>query len=290
MTATVSPDPTTSGTPRHAATGPAGDDAAFRRAQLEIFRSSVLKQAKWRALAGAAGAVGDRDALDLGTDNGVISRLFREQGGRWTSADLTDETVQAISRMTGEPAVRLRDARLPFPDRSFDLVVMADLLEHVEDDRLLLAEVRRVLRPGGRAVLNLPHAKPLAVLPPVRHALGLTDAWHGHLRPGYTRRSLERLLPAGLKLVETRTYSRFFSHFLDTALNFVHLRRTKGRGSATAKGTVITGHSLDGGSTRLLQRAYPVMKAFAGLDALLPFTRGYMLLATVERLPESTRS
>lgn len=284
MTTTVTPD-------TGAATRvPAPDERRFREAQLEIFRSSVLKQAKWAALSGAAGDVRDRDALDLGTDNGVISFLFRERGGRWTSADLTDETVEAISRMTGERAVRLHDARLPFPDRSFDLVVMADLLEHVEDDRLLLAEVRRVLRPGGRAVLNLPHAKPFAILPPVRHALGLTDAWHGHLRPGYTRRSLARLLPPGLALVEARTYSRFFSHLLDTALNFVHLRKTKGRGSATAKGTVITGHSLDAGGASMLRKAYPVMKAFAGLDALLPFTRGYMLLATVERLPESTRS
>lgn len=278
MTGTIAPEPV-------APPAPAADLslARFREAQLAIFQASVLKQAKWEALSTAAGDPRGKDCLDLGSDNGVISWLFRERGGRWTSADLTDETVEAISRMTGEPAVRLHDARLPFPDAAFDLVVMADLLEHVEDDRLLLAELARVLRPGGRLVLNLPHAKALGVLPPLRHALGLTDRWHGHLRPGYTMRSLRRLLPQALRVTASRSYSRVFSHLLDTVLNFVHLRRTKGRGSATAKGTVITGHSLDGGSAALLRRAYPAMTLWAGLDRLVPFTRGYMLLVVVEK-------
>ncbi len=270
----LAPDPTRAG---------ATADAAFRRAQLAVFGASVLKQAKWRALSGAAGDTHGLDALDLGTDNGVIAWLFREGGGRWTSADLTDETVEAIGRMTGAPAVRLHDGHLPFPDAAFDLVVMADLLEHVDDDALLLREVARVLRPGGRAVLNLPHAKPFGLVPPLRHALGLTDAWHGHVRPGYTRASLARRLPPDLTVRATRTYSRAFSHLLDTALNWAWLRKSRGRAVRTAKGTVITGTSMDGGSATLLRRVYPAMRAFTALDALVPFTRGYMLLVTLAK-------
>lgn len=262
-------------------------DAAFRARQLTLFRSSVLKQAKWRELARAVDGHAPARALDLGSDNGVISHLLRELGGEWTSADLTDETVDAIRRMVGDRVERLTGPVLPWPDESFDLIVVVDLLEHVEDDATLARELARCLRPAGRLVLNVPHAKRGAVLPPVRHALGLTDAWHGHVRPGYTAASLRALLPAELRVRTVRTYSRFFSHLLDTALNWAYLRGTRGRARSTAKGMVVTGdsHGMGGGGGRALRLAYPAMRAFAALDALLPWARGYMLLAVAEKVP-----
>ena len=261
---------------------------AFRDTQLALFRTSVLKQAKWRELSAAVGPTAALDALDLGADNGVISWLFRHQGGRWTSADLTDETVAAIRTMVGERVHRLHDATLPFPAASFDRVVVIDLLEHVSDDRRLLTEIARCLRPGGRAVLHVPHHKRWALLPPIRHALGLTDAWHGHFRPGYSRAALERMLPIDLRLVDTHTYSRFFSHLLDTGLNWAYLRVSRGRAVHTPKGMVITGSSVTGGGSRAMRALYPVMRAFAGLDALVPWTRGYMLVARVEKVSART--
>ena len=266
------------------------DGADFRARQLALFRGSVLKQAKWRALREATGPIGEVDALDLGADNGVISWLFRREGGRWASGDLTDETTEAIRAMVRDDVYRLdRDGSLPFEDARFDLIVVADLLEHVEDDGRLLAELARCTRAGGRVVLNVPHAKPRAVLRPIRDALGLTDVWHGHLHAGYTARTLGELLPPTLRLREVTTYSRFFSHALDTALNWIYLRASRGRARSTAKGMVVTDGA--GKSGRALRAAFPVMRAFAALDALLPWTSGYMLLATLERVPAvSTRS
>jgi SAM-dependent methyltransferase len=261
-----------------------------RARQLARFRASVLKQAKWRALRRATGPVGDVDALDLGADNGVISWFFRQKGGRWTSADLTEETCAAIRAMVGERVVQLtEDASLPFADATFDLVVVIDLLEHLEDDGRLLAEIARCTRPGGRVVLNVPHAKRGAVLTPLRHALGLTDEWHGHRHAGYTVRQLGALLPPALRLRTATTYSRFFSHALDTALNWAYLRGSRGRARSTAKGMVVLGDAGQGG--RALRALFPALRAWAALDALLPWTRGYMLLATLERVSgESTRA
>ena len=262
-------------------------DAAFREAQLALFASSVLKQAKWNALREAAGDTSDLDALDLGADNGVISWLFRSQGGRWTSADLTDQTVEAIRRMVEDRVVRLTGPQLPFEDEAFDLIVVVDLLEHLDDDRALLAEIGRCLRPGGRAVLNVPHLKPRALLPRVRHAIGLTDEWHGHVHPGYTTEALEAMLPRSLRLVRARTYSRTFAHTLDTALNAVFLRKSRGRAQSTAKGMVVTGDAVGARDSRALQRLVPAMRAFTALDRLLPWS-GYMLLAELSRVPSST--
>jgi len=104
---------------------------------------------------------------------------------------------------------------------------------------------------------------------------------------GYTAASLRALLPAELRVRTVRTYSRFFSHLLDTALNWAYLRGTRGRARSTAKGMVVTGdsHGMGGGGGRALRLAYPAMRAFAALDALLPWARGYMLLAVAEKVP-----
>ncbi len=46
---------------------------------------------------------------------------------------------------------------LPYPQNSFDLVLSHEVLEHVNDDRQAVAEMVRVLRPGGRAVIFVPN-------------------------------------------------------------------------------------------------------------------------------------
>lgn len=256
---------------------------AFRQEQLALFRASVLKQAKWLELSRAVGDPSGLTALDLGSDNGVISWLFRRRGGRWHSADLTPETVDSIRRMVGEDVHLLSDGRLPFPDRSFDRIVVVDLLEHLEDDRRLLEEIARCLRPGGFAVLNVPHRKRWGVLPPIRNALGLTDAWHGHRRSGYDRRSLEQIAPPSLRLTAAHTYSRFFSHALDTALNFAYLRSSGEGARSSAKGMVVEHGDVDAGRLRALRRVYPILRTFAALDRLIPWTSGYMLLARFDK-------
>ncbi len=263
-----------------------GDEpSGFRARQLELFGASVLKQAKWRRLAEAAGDTTGLDALDLGSDNGVISHLFREGGGRWSSADLTDETVAAIRRMVGGEVHRLTGPELPFPDGSFDLVVVVDLLEHMDDDRRLLEEIARCLRPGGRAVLNVPHAQRFSLLEPVRRALGLTDEWHGHVHHGYTASSLRELLPSSVELTGARSYSRFFSHLLDTALNWAYLRKSRGQARSTTKGMVVTEDGVGSSGASLLRRVYPLMRAFAAADSLIPWSAGYMMLATMRKKP-----
>jgi SAM-dependent methyltransferase len=64
--------------------------------------------------------------------------------------------------VTGDliPSVRVRQTmtveQLPFADECFDLLLCSHVLEHVPDDGLALREFRRVLRPGGRALLQHP--------------------------------------------------------------------------------------------------------------------------------------
>ena len=49
--------------------------------------------------------------------------------------------------------------RLPFKNDYFDVILILDVIEHVQDDRLALSEVYRVLKPGGIAIFNTPAFK-----------------------------------------------------------------------------------------------------------------------------------
>jgi 2-polyprenyl-3-methyl-5-hydroxy-6-metoxy-1,4-benzoquinol methylase len=245
-----------------------------------LFRRSVLKQRKLAEIVGMLGASQELRCLDLGSDNGVISLLLRQGGGNWASADLTDEAVASIRELVATDVHRVSGAPLPFRDAEFDRVVVVDMLEHVADEAAFVAELGRITRPGGRLVVNTPHLKQSA-LRRLRHALGQTDAKHGHLRPGYTAARLGALLATDFELERTRTYSRFFSESIDTAIN-VAVERLGKRGST--KGMVVTG--ADVGKHRKLFFAYslvyPFVWALSRLDALVPAS-GYMLIAGARR-------
>jgi SAM-dependent methyltransferase len=247
---------------------------------VRLFRRSPLKQRKLAEITAMLGETPDQRCLDLGSDNGVISLLLRQGGGSWASGDLTDEAVSSIRSLVADDVHRVRGDRLPFPDAAFDAVVVVDMLEHVPDEVAFVSELARVTRPGGRLVVNTPHLKP-TLLRRLRHALGQTDEKHGHLRPGYSPKGLDELLGDAFALERHRTYSRFFSELVDTAVA-VALERAGQRSSA--KGMVVTGTDLARHRRlfRLWSILYPLVWAITRLDALVPAS-GYMLVARARR-------
>lgn len=62
----------------------------------------------------------------------------------------------ARERRVGEIVVGGLDRAVPLPDASFDLITCLDVVEHLDDDRFALRELRRVAAPGGRLVLTVP--------------------------------------------------------------------------------------------------------------------------------------
>jgi SAM-dependent methyltransferase len=248
---------------------------------LALFRRSVLKQRKLAEIAAALGPTDGLRCLDLGSDNGVVSLLLRRGGGRWSSADLTDEAVGAIRELVGDETYRIDGRTLPFADGEFDRVVVVDMLEHVADDGAFVAELARITRPGGTLVVNTPHLKD-SLLRRVRHAIGLTDEKHGHLRPGYRPADLGRLFGDRFALDEHHTYSRFFSELVDTAINFAVERVGK---KSSAKGMVVTGADVKkhGKLFAAYSLVYPIVWAVSKLDLLVPAS-GYMLIARARRV------
>lgn len=102
------------------------------------------------------GAERPRAVLDLGCGVGGFLAGLAELGGRVFPADLDRESL-VVCRERGFPDGVVSDGyALPYRDASFDLVALFDAIEHIEDDARALAEVARVLRPGGRVVVSVP--------------------------------------------------------------------------------------------------------------------------------------
>lgn len=93
--------------------------------------------------------------LDVGSGTGAVPAHFSRFG--WICA--TDRSLDAMrfARTRNVRAAVVSDAAvLPFADSSVDLALAFDVIEHVEDDRSMMAEVRRVLRPGGAVAIHVP--------------------------------------------------------------------------------------------------------------------------------------
>ncbi len=138
----------------------------------------------------------DRVVLDLGCGKGRVARLALEQGARETvGVDVSEAMLKAAAASLPASSVRWvrADGRaLPFEGASFDVVVCALMMGHVDDLEAALSEIARVLRPGGLLLLSDFH--PYATLRGWQRAFTDTESGqafaienHPHLFEAYIR-------------------------------------------------------------------------------------------------------
>jgi len=141
----------------------------------------------------AAGYCGGRRVLDAACGIGYGSALLRDRGAREVDAfDLSGNAIAEAQRSYPREGVRFSigdAARLPVPDRHYDVFVSLETIEHIRDDRGYLEEARRVLAPGGTFLCSTPNR---ALLNPGR-ALHDPPFNPFHVRE-YTLDELESLL------------------------------------------------------------------------------------------------
>lgn len=255
---------------------------------IRLFSKSVLKQRKFKEVTTLLGPTDGLSCLDIGADNGVISYLLRQRGGRWKSADLDEASVGAIRALVETDVYQISGEETPFADDEFDVVALVDFLEHIPDDQAFVHELYRMIKPGGRVIINVPHIKN-SLLRKVRLALGQTDEKHGHLRPGYTVDGLRQLLGDEFTIESSKTYSKFFSELVDTMIVQAVYMTQRNKTESSQKGALVTEQDLRKYQKmfRLYSLIYPIMWLIAKLDNLLFFTSGYMLIleAAVNKQP-----
>lgn len=99
--------------------------------------------------------------LDVGCAEGETTLGLQRAGYRMAAIDSDPALIGALRAKTGAEQLDLRhgDATaMPFPDASFDGVLLIEVIEHVSGTDDLLAEISRVLKPGGRLCIGVPTA------------------------------------------------------------------------------------------------------------------------------------
>jgi SAM-dependent methyltransferase len=152
------------------------------------------------------------DLLDLGCGAGRHAFAAVRRGARVIALDADEQELEGVATMVaamhevGEvPAggsvrtVHANALSLPFDDGAFDRIIAAEVLEHIPDDELAIAELARVLRPGGRIAVTVPSRFP------ERINWLLSDDYHdfpgGHIRI-YSRAELTgKLTGAGMRVL-----------------------------------------------------------------------------------------
>jgi 2-polyprenyl-3-methyl-5-hydroxy-6-metoxy-1,4-benzoquinol methylase len=105
----------------------------------------------------AAGKQSPVDLLDVGCGTGTLLGLLQEHGFRTAGVDLSEDAARLAEARSGVRVVAGSLGGAGFPDRSFDVVTLFHVMEHVTNPRQLLAEVSRILKPDGVIVLQVPN-------------------------------------------------------------------------------------------------------------------------------------
>jgi SAM-dependent methyltransferase len=151
---------------------------------------------------------GDR-AIDMGCGAGRHAFEMYRRGADVVAFDQDADELAGVLELFGamkeagevpegaEADIKQGDAlALPFADGEFDRVVAAEVLEHIPDDDRAIAELVRVLRPGGTMAVTVPRWLPEKV------CWALSDAYHevegGHVRIYTHKRLVEKLCRAGM--------------------------------------------------------------------------------------------
>lgn len=195
-------------------------DMAFKRRAWTIF--------EW------LGPTDGQTILDCGCGRGFYLKMLRHLGSaRLFGVDLELPYLRKARRNTAHlPAILVGNASiydLPFPDETFDAVILSEILEHVDRDVDALREILRVLKPGGLALLTVPHANYPFWWDPINKTLEtlfhthigrgpLAGIWAFHVRL-YTQEKLRQTaLAAGFEVEEERSFTHHAFPFVHNLL------------------------------------------------------------------------
>jgi SAM-dependent methyltransferase len=170
---------------------------------------------------------GDR-VLDAGCGRGFYLNFLRELHPEAIVTGIELDLPLLPRALAAVPGSQLTGANLyhlPFADGSFDKIIFSEVIEHVPDDAAALAELYRILAPGGRLALTTPNADYPLLWDPLNKVLEATTGghiqrgplagiWANHVRL-YSLESLEQVVTeAGFHIARLKCHTRFAFPFI----------------------------------------------------------------------------
>ena len=167
------------------------NEQMVQRYDPEVFHHHPRGIVRWvesrrvRTVIRCLGAAAEHQILDVGCGGGNLLALL--PGSRRCGIDLSAPMIKRAHERLGRDAALIHgDAeQLPFADESFDRVVLSSVLSHVLHPERVIAEIRRVTRPGGRIVISISHEEQIERGIRWAKALGLDKRFFGNAQaPG----------------------------------------------------------------------------------------------------------
>ncbi|WP_448189506.1 class I SAM-dependent methyltransferase [Azospirillum sp. sgz301742] len=195
--------------------------------------------------------------LELGAGTGTMSRHLLPHVDRLAAVEPSARCVALLTTTLAETGAVVHHQTLErhmaeAADASQDCVVMFNVLEHIDDDEAVLAECRRVLRPGGHLLVFVP-ALPLLYSP--------VDRWLGHHRRYWSRDLLDKATRARFQIVRCS----YFDLIGAVAWGVLY--------------TLLRRQPASGGLTRLFDRVLVPLSRRIESWASLPFGKNLVLVA-----------
>lgn len=154
-------------------------------------------------------------ALDLGCGTGTAGNGLVRSGMTVIGADLSTPCLEVAARRLSAVA-RVEASHLPFADQCFDAVVCRGALHHLDDPEAAMGELRRVMKPGARALFMDP--REYAWLEPIKHTLRKNDESFTHEHHAFGVEDYRQLIGRHLTVERVETQHPFailIAHSLD---------------------------------------------------------------------------
>jgi SAM-dependent methyltransferase len=97
--------------------------------------------------------------LEIGCSSGFLLRdlVARLPGHRILGADYTYQTLEVLGKQLPDvPLIQFDLTQCPLPDDSIDVIVLLNVLEHISNDQMAIAQLSRIVRPGGAVIIEVP--------------------------------------------------------------------------------------------------------------------------------------
>lgn len=204
----------------------------FSRESLRRFDAMYLSYYPYLTDYVARESLKGKRVLEIGLGFGTLSQLLVSRGCEYHGVDIAPNPVAMVrarlSLMGIDPENRVREGSalaIPYPDEAFDFVYSIGCLHHTGDLTRAIAEVHRLLVPGGKAIIMLYHKHSLRRL--VRIPILTAQQWWTRRLPGDSSRRIRAMYDVNMNgeaaphtdYVSRREVRRLFSSFSRTRVD-----------------------------------------------------------------------
>jgi len=213
--------------------------------------------------------------LDIGSGGGFFSEKLSRKAKKIVSIDILYDNIKETAENIKSDKIcfAVADAtKLPFKDKSFNTIIAADVIEHIERDDLVISEIDRLLSDNGKCVITSVCTNPSINLKFLRKLVGydMASAW-GHVREGYNKKDFQRILNGtGLRLRKVKYSLPFFGELM---ANFTILLRKRKSPETWESGNDL-GSVKKSWMFKIYKILFPLFYGIVLLDKLLFFLKG----------------